>query len=182
MRLVLAVRAFLRVMTDRTFAARIEDIFQGRQLAAVSAPAPRPEVPEPRKAMAKRALRSEAITLLAALQREARFVDIVREPLSGYTDAQIGAAARDVLRDCGNVLERLFALRPLVQQDEGSEMELPAGYDAGRFRLTGNVHGEPPFRGTLAHHGWEATRCDLPQWSGSEGSARVVAPIEVELR
>ena len=89
--------------------------------------------------------RSEAVTLLSALQREARFVDIVKEPLDQYTDAQVGAAARDVLKDCGRVLERLFALRPLVEQPEGSELEAPAGYDAGRYRLVGKVQGEPPF-------------------------------------
>jgi hypothetical protein len=45
--------------------------------------------------------RSEALNLLAAMQREARFVDFIREPLDGYSDAQIGAAARTVHRDCG---------------------------------------------------------------------------------
>ena len=102
-------------------------------------------------------LRSEAVTLLSALQREARFVDIVKEPLDQYTDAQVGAAARDVLKDCGRVLERLFALRPLVEQPEGSELEAPAGYDAGRYRLVGKVQGEPPFRGRLVHPGWCVT-------------------------
>ena len=57
---------------------------------------------------------SEAITLLAALQREARFVDFIQESLDGYSDAQIGAVARDVHRDCGAVLTRMFALRPAV--------------------------------------------------------------------
>ena len=63
---------------------------------------PIPLVPKP-------PARSEAITLLAALQREARFVDFIQESLAGYTDAQIGAAARDVHRDCGTVLKRMFA-------------------------------------------------------------------------
>ena len=40
--------------------------------------------------------------------REARFVDLVNESLDGYSDAQIGAAARDVLRDSKKVLDRLF--------------------------------------------------------------------------
>ena len=128
------------------------------------------------------AQRSEAVTLLSALQREARFVDIVKEPLDQYTDAQVGAAARDVLKDCGRVLERLFALRPLVEQPEGSELEAPAGYDAGRYRLVGKVQGEPPFRGRLVHPGWCVTRCELPQWSGTESAATVVAPTELEVK
>ncbi len=126
-------------------------------------------------------VRSEAVTLLAALQREARFVDFIKEPLDGYSDAQIGAAARDVHRDCGKVLDRLFAIRALNDQEEGSALEVPAGFDAGRYRLTGNVAGNPPFRGRLVHHGWEAAEVQLPEWSGTSQSARVIAPIEVEL-
>jgi hypothetical protein len=116
------------------------------------------------------------------LQREARFVDFIKEPLGGFSDAQIGAVARDVHRDCATVLERMFGIVSVVDQPEGSEVEVPAGFDSGRFQLAGNVVGEPPFHGRLAHHGWEATRCEVPAWSGKEASARVVAPAEVELR
>jgi hypothetical protein len=125
--------------------------------------------------------RSEAITLLAALQREARFVDFIKEPLEGYSDAQIGAAARDVHRDCGKVLDRLFSIRAIDSQEEGSTLQVPAGFDAGRYRLTGNVVGNPPFHGRLVHHGWEAGEAQLPEWTGTPQSARVIAPIEVEL-
>ena len=125
--------------------------------------------------------RSEAITLLATLQREARFVDFIKEPLDSYSDAQIGAAVRDVHRDCGKVLDRLFAIQSMVNQEEGSPIEVPPGFDAGRYRLTGNVVGDPPFRGSLVHHGWEAAEVQLPAWSGTQLSARVVAPVEVEL-
>ena len=143
-------------------------------------PAPKPVAAKP--AAPKPAARSEAITLLAALQREARFVDFVQESLAGYTDAQIGAAARDVHRDCGAVLARMFALRPAVTDEEGKDVEVPAGFDAGRWRLTGTVTGEPPFHGRLVHPGWEATTCELPTWSGKSDAARIVAPAEVELR
>ena len=76
--------------------------------------------PKPVTKQPPKAARSEAITLLATLQREARFVDFIKEPLDGYSDAQIGAAVRDVHRDCGKVLDRLFAIRSLVDQEEGS--------------------------------------------------------------
>ncbi len=69
--------------------------------------------------------RSEALTLLAALQREARFVDLVKEPLDSYSDEQIGAAARNVLRDCSAVLDRFFELQPLAGQGEGEPIEVP---------------------------------------------------------
>jgi hypothetical protein len=115
------------------------------------------------------------------LQREARFVDFIEESLADYSDAQIGAAARDVHRDCQAVLKRLFALQPAAPQPEGAEVEIPAGFDPSRWRLTGNVAGQPPFRGRLVHPGWEATQCQLPTWSGDASAARIVAPAEVEL-
>jgi hypothetical protein len=159
----------------------------GRKVAAAPAESPQPvQQPAPKAPAAKPAapkppVRSEAITLLAALQREARFVDFIQESLAGYSDAQIGAAARDVHHDCAAVLQRMFALRPAVPEEEGKDVAIPAGFDAGRWRLTGNVTGEPPFRGRLVHPGWEATACELPTWSGSASAAKIVAPAEVEL-
>ena len=109
-------------------------------------------------------------------------LDLVQEPLGNYTDAQIGAAARSVLRDSAVVLERLFALRPGITQEDGSDVEVPRGYDPLQYKLVGQVSGDPPFHGKLAHHGWTASRCELPAWSGSDRAAQIVAPIEVEVR
>lgn len=122
------------------------------------------------------------MNLLATLQREARLIDMIQEPLANYSDAQVGAAARDVLRDCGQVIERIFGITPLVEQQEGSSIEVRSGYDAGLIRLTGSVSGEPPFRGVLVHHGWQATRCEMPTWNGSEQARMVVVPQEVEVK
>jgi hypothetical protein len=126
-------------------------------------------------------VRSDAITLLAALQREARLVDLIREPLEQYGDAQIGAAAREVLRDSKQVLDRIFGLAPLAEGEEGDEVETPARYDAACYRLTGKLAGDGPFRGTLVHAGWRATRCELPQFTGAAEAALVVAPMEVDV-
>lgn len=126
--------------------------------------------------------RNDAVTLLATLQREARLLDIVKEPLSDYSDAQVGAAARDVLRECGTVLDRLFDLQPLVSQPEGETVEIPKGFDAARFRVTGNAVKEAPFSAALVHHGWQAQRCQLPQWTGTKEAALIVAPAEVEVK
>jgi hypothetical protein len=149
--------------------------------AAVPTPAAQPKQ-QPKQTPAPKPARSEAITLLATLQREARFVDFIQESLAGYTDAQIGAVARDVHRDCGTALKRLFDLRPAVGDEEGTEVVVPTGFDPARWRLTGKVAGEPPFRGRLVHPGWEATQCELPTWSGSAAAARIVAPGEVEVQ
>jgi hypothetical protein len=120
--------------------------------------------------------------LLEALQREARLIDFFQESLAGYEDAQIGAVVRDLHRQCAATLERMFALKPIEEEPEGAETEVPAGFDPGRVHLSGNLSGPPPFLGKLCHHGWEATRCDLPEWNGSERSLLVVAPAEIEVK
>jgi hypothetical protein len=180
-RLWRAIRAFWRVLVSRDVAEAVQELLARGVVPRVRPEPVAPKV-EPKRPQPKAVARSEAITLLATLQREARFVDFVKEPLDGYSDAQIGAVARDVHRDCAKVLDRLFAIAPVVGQEDGSEVEVPAGFDAGRYRLSGQVAGKPPFRGRLVHHGWEATRCELPAWSGSVAAAGIVAPVEVEMK
>jgi hypothetical protein len=178
MRLFTAIRAFFRVLFNAQLAEQVRRILDG-------APAETPTETPPRKpepAAVKQPAQNPAIGLLAAMQREARFVDFIQEPLVGYSDAQIGAAARDVHRDCGAVITRMFALEPILSDEEGAMVDVPKGFDGGCYRLTGNVVGEPPFRGAVVHHGWRATTCEVPRWSGTAESARVVAPAEVELR
>jgi len=183
MRLFTALAAFFRILFHSDFAQKVRQLLDGQAVCekpAIAAPAP--PTPKASPAPKARPTRGQAVSLLAALQREARFVDFVQESLDSYSDAQIGAAARDVHRDCGKVLDRMFALKPVLNDQEGATLEVPAGYDTGCYRLTGDVTGEPPFRGVMVHHGWKATRCDVPQWSGSEMAALIVAPAEVELR
>jgi len=121
-----------------------------------------------------------AITLLAALQREARFIDFLQESLAGFSDAQIGAAARTVHDDCAKVLERFFDLQPIIDQPEESPVEITAE-NASLFQMTGNLNQPLPFQGKLIHPGWKATKTDLPTWSGQSDTALVVAPSEVEI-
>jgi hypothetical protein len=177
-RITIAFRVFFAMLFRAEVAREVERVLCGasQQGQAMTDGTSRPE-PKPKKLPA----RSEAVTLLATLQREGRFIDFIKEPLGEYSDAQIGAAVRDVHRDCGEVLERLFGLQPIVSEVEGAQIEVPAGFDAGRYQLSGKVAGQPPFRGRLRHHGWEAARQELASWSGSESAARTVAPVEVEL-
>ncbi|MDG2380691.1 MAG: DUF2760 domain-containing protein [Pirellulaceae bacterium] len=176
-RLSLAFRLFFAGLFGKL------DVADGQRLLAgssdpVAEPATLSEsVPKPAPA----ALRSEALTLLATLQREARFVDLVLEPLGEFTDEQIGAAARGVLSECATTLNRMFQLQPLVDAEQNVEIETPAEFDVACYRLSGNVTGDPPFRGRLVHHGWLANRCELPKWSGGDEASKVVAPAELEL-
>ena len=181
MRLGLALKAFLRVLRDRTFAEQLHRLLQGQTLAPATTEVPLADRLRADR-VAQEASRSDALTLLATLQREARLIDFLMEDLAGYDDAQIGAAARDVHRACAAALERMFALRPLRYQEEGAQVEILAGYDPVQVKLTGNVTGQPPLRGTLVHHGWQALQCELPAWSGQEESAHVIAPAEIEVQ
>lgn len=178
-RFVVATRSFFRALFNQEFAAHVGRLLEGERL--LERPAPKVEKPAPRPSAPAKPVRSEALSLLAALQREGRLVDFLQEPIAAYSDAQIGAAVRDVHRLCHDVIERMFGLQAVVQADEGSPVSVPAGAEAARYKLVGNVSGQPPFEGKLCHHGWLATRCQLPEWTGTGDAALVVAPAEVEV-
>ena len=174
-RIGLAIRVFFRVLFDAALAERLRPLLAGE---AAAAPIAQPAEPKPAKAAPAR---NDALNLLAMLQREARLVDFIQEPIADYGDAQIGAVVRDVHRDCAAVLKRVFALMPIREEPEGTTIELVGDFDAARYRLTGQVPDNPPFRGALAHHGWQATQCVLPEWTGTESAALLIAPAVVEL-
>jgi hypothetical protein len=124
--------------------------------------------------------REGALAFLALLQREGRFVDFMRESLDGFDDAQIGAAARDVHRGCRKVLDQHLSFEPVMPGEEEAKVSIPKGFDPAEVRLIGEAKGEPPYKGTLRHHGWRVVEAKLPTLA--EGVDRtVIAPAEVEL-
>ena len=154
----------------------------GKDAAASSAAAGKDARPEPDRPRASAAQhhRDGALALLALLQREGRLVDFLREPLDGFSDADIGAAARDVHRGCAKVLAQHLSLEPVMPGSEEARVEVPRGFDPAEIRLIGEARGEPPLRGTLRHHGWRVVDAKLPALA--EGIDRtVIAPAEVEL-
>lgn len=184
MSLGLAFRAFFAVLSRRESAERVRAALAptaAKPQDTLPAPAKSPEKPttttaKPAEAPPKR---SEALTLLSALQREARLVDLVMEPLDGVEDAAIGAAVRDVLRDSQKTLNRMFALQPLADEEEGDAIDLPASPSPAMYRLVGSATSAT--RGTIAHRGWRATKCEVPKWTGASSESNVLAPIEVEV-
>jgi hypothetical protein len=180
-RIGLAFKTFFGVLFNGPLAERVERAISAPALPEgnrAGEPTPQAAVP-PKPAPAPK--RSEAITLLAALQREARLIDLVQEPLDAYSDEQIGAAARSVLKDSRATLERFFALQPVLPQQEGEAVELPASYDPARFQVTGANAGGDNRRGRLVHPGWEAKACNLPAWTGGKEAALVVSAAVVEV-
>lgn len=124
--------------------------------------------------------REGALHLLALLQREGRLLDFCEEELSGFSDAEVGAAARTVHEGCRKALRDSLRLSPVRAEKEGAVLVLERGFDAREIRLTGNVVGDPPFRGTLRHHGWRGGDVRLPDPPPGEAAA-LLAPAEVEL-
>lgn len=184
-RIALAVSSFFAILGNARLAADVARLRGGEPLAAdvppPPAPAPTPvPVPTPAPVAPAPASETAALQLLGLLQREARFVDFVQEDPTGYSDADIGAAARVVHAGCRKVLTEHFTLEPVRSEAEGSRVTLAEGFDASAVRLTGQVVGQAPFTGTLGHRGWCVTAARLPQLTDPQ-AARVLAQAEVEL-
>jgi hypothetical protein len=123
---------------------------------------------------------ASGLLLLNALQREGRLLDFLQQDVTTFSDEEVGAAARVVHGGCRKVLQQFFEFEPAAKETEGAEVSVPEGFDPQRWRLTGNVAGRPPFRGTLKHHGWVARQIRMPGLSETL-DPRIVAPAEVEL-
>src|SRR4051812_11002446 len=100
------------------FAAFFTIVFKGRLPVALQTAGAEPQAAAKPGSPSDSAV-DAAVQPLALLQREGRFVDFAREDLAGYTDAQIGAAARDVHAGCRRVLDRYITLEAIVQGREG---------------------------------------------------------------
>ena len=182
-RLSLAFGTFFKTVGDAEFAARVRDDQVGPLAAppaAAPAPAPTPAPVAPAPTPLREATPEAALQLLTLLQREARLIDFANENLTGYADADIGAAARVVHEGCARVLKEHFTIQPVRTEAEGARVTLEEGFDAASVRLTGNVVGKAPFKGTLSHRGWRASDVRLPQLA-KEHDASIIAPAEVEL-
>ena len=163
-RIGLAFRSSWRILRNAGFAAQVKPL-----LTPPAAPEAKPQKPS-----------GAPLRVLALLQREGRLLDFLLEDIQSYPDAQIGAAVRDIHRQCHAALKEHLILEPVLAQGEGETVEVPAGFDPSAVQLTGNVTGQPPFRGTLRHHGWRVKDLKLaPPPAGQD--ELVLQPAEVEL-
>jgi hypothetical protein len=151
-----------RFMTDAKF--------QEAVAKALEPPKP-PEPPRPSP---------EPILLLALLQREGRLVDFLLENVDGADNETLGAGVRSIHQACQKVLKEHLVLEPVLKGEERSVVEVPTGFDPSAIRLTGNVTGQPPFKGTLEHHGWRVAKININKPPPGQ-DAFVVQPAEVEL-
>jgi hypothetical protein len=155
-RIVLALRAFWRILSQPDFAARVESLF----LRAPTGP---------------------DLRVLAVLQRDGRLVDFLEEDIDPYTDAQIGAAVRDIHRGCRKSLHDYLTIEPIIPAAEEERVSVPNDFDPAAIRLVGNVQGSPPFQGVLKHHGWRVRSVHLPLLPVARDDSSVLSPAEVEI-
>jgi hypothetical protein len=151
-----------RYLTDEKFKEAVEK-------ALTPPPPPPPPKPSP-----------EPLLLLTLMQREGRLIDFLLENVDGADNETLGAGVRTIHKACQKVLQEHLDMEPVLKGEEKAQVEVTPGFDPSAIRLTGNVTGQPPFKGTLEHHGWRVTKIKIAK--PPEGQdAFVVAPAEVEL-
>jgi hypothetical protein len=155
-RFVLSLKTFWRVLTDPEFASRVEPLFS-------------------------RAPTGPDLRVLAVLQRDGRLIDFLEEDLDGYSDAQIGAAVRDIHRGCRKSLHEYLTIEPIIDAPEEQAVTVPSDFDPAAIRLVGNINGSPPFQGVLKHHGWRVRSVQLPVLPATRDDTSVLSPAEVEI-
>lgn len=167
-RISLAFRSFFAILFGGNLPVDVAQAF-GFAKAAAPKPAPPPALPS-----------DGALQILGILQRDSRLVDFLMEDIGGYSDEQIGAAARNLHEQCRAALDRYVHLAPVIDGVEGTYAKLDAP-DAARIKLLGNVppSGKAP-GGTLRHRGWRVESINLPAL-GSPDTRAIVAPAEIEI-
>ncbi len=118
--------------------------------------------------------------LFSVLQREGRLMDFFSEDLSLYEDEQIGVAVRGIHENCKKVIDKYLALGPVIKEEEDEDITIDPGFDPNAIKLTGNVAGDPPFKGVVRHRGWKIKKLDIPDLTGTRDPL-VIAPAEVEV-
>lgn len=138
------------------------------------------QAPIPEPVILKEATPDAALQLLSLLQKDARFIDFIKEDIVSYSDADIGIAARVVHEGCNKTIKEYFTLETIRSEQEGSKVTLNKGFNPSEVRLIGNIVGQAPFTGSLVHKGWQITSVNLPKLTKGH-DATIVAAAEVEL-
>ena len=174
-RIAYAFKSFFGILSSGELPPDVaREIVQPPAQAAV----PPPAEPVPPATLAETADR--AVQMLAILQRDGRLIDFLTEDISPYSDAQVGAAVRDLHQSCQQTLARYLTLEPIIASEEGQPVTVQETVDPAAIKLIGNVTGKPPLRGLLRHRGWRVSAVNLPPLPGATGRS-VVAPAEVEI-
>jgi len=166
------------------FGSRLIQSDQGKRTAETISKVSKKEKEKKRSLsenLSSKNLQNASLQTLVVLQRKGRLVDFLQENLSEYDDAQIGAAVRSIHSGCKETLSKYIDLKPIFKDEEGKEVTVDEGFDSRAIQLTGNVKGNPPFKGILRHRGWRAVKVQVPQLTSQEEGNNVLAPAEIEI-
>src|SRR5262252_1134508 len=91
-----------RILIKAQFANEVVDALSEAEAARTKAALPLDRV------------HASALALLASFQREGRLVDFLQQEVAGFSDEDIGAAARVVHGGCRKVFHQFFVIAPAV--------------------------------------------------------------------
>ncbi len=118
--------------------------------------------------------------LLSIFQKKGRLIDFLFEDISAFDDKQVGSAVRNIHKGCNEVLKEYTEIKPVMKEEEGSEITMEKGFDPSTIRLTGNIVGEPPFKGILRHCGWRISMTKMPDLPKKQDLS-IIEPAELEI-
>ncbi len=201
-RIWLAFTCWFRLLFDARFAARVRALLAGARTAragenedgVATAPTVRAEPASRSEGAPGKDAESgkpggvanpperaaAALQLLALMQREGRLVDFLQQDLTGFSDEDVGTAARVVHDGCRRALQSRATITPCRSEAEGAQITLAPGFDARLVAISGNLAGEPPYTGVLRHGGWRIEEFKLPELVG-DALPEIIQPAEVEL-
>jgi coenzyme F420-reducing hydrogenase delta subunit len=128
---------------------------------------------------------AELCSFLGVLQQKGRLIDFLMQDVAGYSNEQVGAAARVVHQGCAEAIKEYFQIAPVHEGSEGESISLDDSYDPLLYKILGNAPEKPPYKGKLLHRGWKTEKVTLPRVVENENgsrSAEVIAPAEVEVQ
>ncbi len=177
-RISYAFRSFFKILSSGEIP---RDVAQDlTQAAKPEAPPIVPTLPPSPQAVKLEDSADRAVQMLAILQRDGRLIDFFAEDIAPYSDAQIGAAVRDLHQSCKQTIERYVKLEPIIASEEGQSVTVQDPIDPAAIKLIGNVVGNLPLSGILRHRGWRVSQVNLPPLPVGDGRS-VIAPAEVEI-
>jgi len=160
-RLGQAIGVYFKVLKDAEFATKVDKIAN-------------PEPPKPIKPS------GAPIRMLAMLQRDGKLIDFLLDNIQNASNDDIGNFVREMQPKAQATLKKYLTIEPVMGQPEGETVDVMKGFDPSAVQLTGNVSGQPPFKGTLRHPGWRVREIKLaPPPEGQDEF--ILAPAEVEL-
>ncbi|MCU4677182.1 DUF2760 domain-containing protein [Catenovulum sp. 2E275] len=126
-----------------------------------------------------------AVQVLNLFQANGRLIDFLKEDITPYSDADIGAAVRDIHAGCRKVLDKHFDVQPIIAKNEGDSVAVEAHFDPSKIELVGNLTSqnasETGAQGLLVHKGWYAANTHLPTIADGQDQT-VIAAAQVEVK